>query len=406
MCNTLYFIMSSNNEDHGVNQQRIADLLGVSRTTVSRCFTNHPGISPITRARVFDLASQMGYQHMEMRSPAKAHSKKTGRVGVLVCTEIEEYLRQDYESPGVQIYAGICEYSQLHKLNIELRYVNPLHLTLDDPSYSQIEPLRQRSWDGVILIYPFPRNVVDELNAVFPMVSMVEQYGTSSINCVDVDHFKGIALLFNQLTALGHERIGFYTKAYNVEPGWSFRRFSAYVEKNARLQRALDPQDVINIHPNTYSTLDEGFDAAAARVRDGVTAWVCAADHQAYDLIVALKKRGIRVPEDVSVTGFDGIKKPKGALQLTTAAIPYREIGYTGAKRLRDIMQKRFGSPQHTLIGCQIRKGDTIGAPPASHGATGRSNGLARPNGDAKPRAPRKAAPDRLAGAVSSVSAS
>jgi DNA-binding LacI/PurR family transcriptional regulator len=356
--------MPIENGNAGVNQQRIADLLGISRTTVSRCFTNHPGINPVTRARVFDVASQMGYQHMEMRAPAKPRPVKTGTVGVLVCTEIEEYLRPDYESPGVQIYAGICEYAQLHKLKLELRYVNPADQTLEGPSYAQIEPLRQRDWDGLILIYPFPRNVVDSLSPLFPLVSMVEQYGTSSINCVDVDHFKGIALLINQLTALGHKRIGFYTKGYNVEPGWSFRRFSAYVEKTARLQHSLDWRDVINVHPNTFPTLDAGFDAAAARTRDGVTAWVCAADHQAYDLISALKKRGIRVPQDASVTGFDGIKKPKGSLQLTTAAIPYREIGFTGAKRLRDILHKRFGSPQHILIGCQIRKGDTIGPAP------------------------------------------
>ncbi|HEX4085405.1 MAG TPA: LacI family DNA-binding transcriptional regulator, partial [Chthoniobacteraceae bacterium] len=189
-------------------------------------------------------------------------------------------------------------------------------------------------------------------------------YGTSSINCVDVDHFKGIALLINQLTAYGHRRIGFYTKGYNVEPGWSFRRFSAWVEKNARLQNVFDVRDAINIHPNAFPTLEESYDAVAARIRDGVTAWVCAADHQAYDLAGALKKRGFRIPQDVSITGFDGIKKPKGAQQLTTAAIPYREIGFTGTKRLRDILHKRYGSPQHILIGCQIRKGETTGPVP------------------------------------------
>ena len=361
----LRFLMATEN-GLGVNQQRIADLLGISRTTVSRCFTNHPGINPLTRARVFDVASQMGYQHMEMRAPAKPRPVKTANIGVLVCTEVEEYMRPDYESPGVQIYAGICEYAQLHKLKLELRYVNPADLTLESPSYSQIEPLRQRDWDGVVLIYPFPRAVVDDLSKLFPLVSMVEQYGTSSINCVDVDHFKGIALQFNHLTSLGHTRVGFYTKAYNVEPGWSYRRFSAYVEKLARLQRSLDPMDVINVHPNTYPTLEASYDAVAERVADGVTAWMCAADHQAYDLIAALKKRGIRVPNDVSVTGFDGIKKPKSAPQLSTAVIPYREIGFTGAKRLRDILHKRYGSPQHILIGCQIRKGETVGPVPGA----------------------------------------
>ena len=70
--------------------------------------------------------------------------------------------------------------------------------------------------------------------------------------------------------------------------------------------------DMINAHPQNITSLEDSFNVAAERVREGVTAIVCAADHQAYDLISALQKRGIRVPEDVSVTGFDGIHPPDG----------------------------------------------------------------------------------------------
>ena len=51
---------------------------------------------------------------------------------------------------------------------------------------------------------------------------------------------------------------------------------------------------------------------AAATRRDCVTAWVCAADHQAYQLIADLQARGLRVPQDCSVTGFDGNVPPPG----------------------------------------------------------------------------------------------
>jgi LacI family transcriptional regulator len=98
----------------------------------------------------------------------------------------------------------------------------------------------------------------------------------------------------------------------------------------------------------------------AERVRAGVTGWVCAADHQAYDLIAALKTRGLNVGEHFSVTGFDGIEKPDWAPLLTTAVIPYREIGYTGGRRLFDLMQKRFGSPQHILVASRLRQGETV----------------------------------------------
>jgi DNA-binding LacI/PurR family transcriptional regulator len=56
----------------------------MSRATVSRCFTNHPGISPETRAKVFDLASRLGYSHMEKAKP-RAHSTKLQKLMVGRC---------------------------------------------------------------------------------------------------------------------------------------------------------------------------------------------------------------------------------------------------------------------------------------------------------------------------------
>lgn len=344
-----------------VNQQRIAAMLGISRTTVSRCFTNHPGINPVTRAKVFDVASQLGYQHMETRVPGKKKEGANRRVGVLVCTDIEEYLRGAYESPGVGLYAGASEFAQLSNTKLEIHYVDPKDASLDAPSYRKLVALRKRAWDGVLLIYPFPRNVVDEMDRLFPMVSLVEQYGTAAVNCVDVDHYKGVAVMMNRLAELGHEQIGFYTRRYEVEAQWSLRRFSAYVEKLTRWGLPLRDENIVNVRDDQAMSLDESFDHVARRVREGVTAWICAADHQAYDLIHALKKRRLRVPRDVSVTGFDGIQKPQDGPMLTTSVIPYWEIGYTGAKRLTELVQKRFGSPQHVLIAPQFRAGETIG---------------------------------------------
>ena len=74
-----------------------------------------------------------------------------------------------------------------------------------------------------------------------------------------------------------------------------------------RWGRPLRDEDIVNVRHDQAMSLDESFDHVASRARKGVTAWICAADHQAYDLIFALKKRGLRVPRDVSVTGFDGI---------------------------------------------------------------------------------------------------
>ena len=348
-----------------VNQQSIADQLGISRTTVSRCFTNHRGINPVTRAKVFDLASRLGYQHMEMRAPARPRRQKRRKtIAALICTDLEGQPQTDFGSPGAALYAGISEYAQIHDLRLSLHYVSSKENTLDASSYRNVKLLWNREADGIILIYPFPRQVVDDIHMTFPMVSLVEQYGTASFNCVDVDHYKGIASLINLLAAHGHRRIGFYTRTYDVEAQWSLRRFAAYIEKMARMGFPVATENVVNVYHDNYMTLEESFTYARERIEKGITAWVCAADHQAYDLIKALQKQGVRVPQDVSITGFDGIKGPTNLPLLTTVAIPYREIGFTGMRSLTSLIGKRFGSAQHILIASQIRPGATLGDVP------------------------------------------
>lgn len=346
------------------NQQTIAELANVSRATVSRCFTNHPGINPETRAAVFRVAAELGYRHLEPRTGFRASTAPKTTIGVIVCTHIKDYLRSDFQSPGAEIHSGISEYAQLHKMGIDLRYANPAEDSIDGESYRAIEPIRRRGWGGCLLIYPFPAKVIESLRKAFPVVSLVESYASDPVDCVDVDHFTGISAIVDHLVELGHKRIGFYTQKYEVEASWSLRRHSAFVEKMVRLGRRVPDADVVNVFPNLPNGGGKGFDEVAGRVAHGVTAWVCAADHQAFELVSALEERGLRVPVDVSVTGFDGVRPFENKRSLSTVMIPYREIGYTGAKRLHDLMRRRFVSPQHILVGNRIRQGDTTACPP------------------------------------------
>lgn len=343
-----------------VNQQEIAEVLNLSKATVSRCFTNHPGINPETRARVFELASQMGYRHRMTRGANGRLPKVRPKVGVLVCTEEEEYYRTDYESPGRLLLKGISECSQLEKIDLSVHFINPEVETIDFPDYSELFRSAGRSWSGLLLLYPFPKKVVDQLLLRHPCVSLVEQRGAGALDCVDVNHYQGISLIVNRLYELGHRRIAFYSKPYKVEASWSLRRTGAYFEKMTQLGLKIRDCDMINTHPQNPLSLEASFDEAADRVRKGVTAIVCAADHQAFDLIRALEKRGIKVPSDVSVTGFDGITPPEGMPGLSTIEIPYRDIGFTATKRLKDLLEKRFGPPQHILLGCKLREGETV----------------------------------------------
>ncbi len=336
-----------------LNQQLIAKRLQISRATVSRCFTNHAGINPVTRAKVFQMAAEIGYSHSEKRTTSTKKKASKLTFGVLICTDEEEYNRTDYQNPSEQILAGVTE----------VHLVDPSARGLADPSYLRIEKLRRR-WNGLLLVYPFPDSVLDQLAPLMPMVSLVEQFDHSGIDCVDVDHYKGISSAVEHLVDLGHKRIGFFTRRYQVEASWSFRRYAAFMEKMVRMRLPVSSKDVINMFPSRETSDEESIDRAAERTRDGVTAWVCAADHQAYDLVRGFRKRKISVPNMVSVTGFDGIDRPTDCPELATVHISFREIGATGTQRLVERIRKRFGSAQHVLIDCPFKPGATVGPPP------------------------------------------
>ena len=348
-----------------VNQQTIADRLGISRATVSRCFTNHAGISPVTRAKVFQVAAEIGYTHMETRAESGRKKEKAQlSFSVLICSDTEEYFRADYESPGEQILAGVSEFAITHNIKVDVNLIPPEVTSLSDEPFKKVRGLSKRKENGVLLIYPFPPKVINELALRFPLVSLVDQLQHTSIDCVDADHYNGISAIVDHLVEKGHERIGFYTKSYAVEASWSFRRYSAFVEKMARLKLTVEPEDFIGMFPRPDLSLEESLDEVAARTRAGVTAWVCVADHQAFDVAEGLEKRGLSVPKDVSVTGFDGIKTPgKESLDLTTLQIPFREIGNTGAERLSARMNRRFHGKRHVYISGQMKEGGTV-APP------------------------------------------
>ena len=352
-----------------VNQELIARRLNISRTTVSRCFTNHRGINPNTRARVFSLAAKLGYQYLEPRSLSKKkkQSKTTRSIGVLICSDAEEFHRGDFESPGVEMLPSISEFAQLHHWQIEMHFVSPLAESIADDSYAAITSLKKRLFSGLLLMYPFAPRVIEELSTRFPCVSLVEQYGNTSVDCVDVDHYKGISMLIDRLCQHGHSRIGFFSRRYAVEAVWSLRRFSAYVEKLTRLGLPYIEKDVFHLDISTPQAMAIGYDHVRRQIESGVTAWICAADHQAYDLIAALKKLGVSVPKDVSVTGFDGILRPHDAPALDTVQIPYYEIGFAASRRLFHKMHKRFDAPQQILLDCRLQDGDTIGPCRTAH---------------------------------------
>ena len=337
-----------------INQQVIADQLGLSRTTVSRCFTNHPGINPATRSAVFSLAAKLGYRYLQPRSGSRATAVSRS-IGVLICGDADEF-HAAASQPSAQLLPGVSEFAQLHQWHTEVHFVSPQATSVADAAYHQIDGLHQRSWSGLILMRPFAPGVIDELAAAFPCVSLAEPYHHPALDTVDVNHHRGIDAIMERFRQNGHARIGFLSLRDHPHSVRALRRFGAYLESLVSTGQRYREQDVVQLDPAASD-----FTRVLEQTRDGVTAWLCAADRDAYGLISALKQGGFHVPRDVSVAGFNGSARPIGGPLLDTVRVPYYEIGFAGGRRLHDKINKRFDSSQEILLDCRLEEGETIG---------------------------------------------
>lgn len=340
------------------NQQAIADNLNISRTTVSRCFTNHSGVNPDTRALVFAEAKRIGYVYLEQRN---IKNKIRQMIGVIICTDFEEINEEHYQSPGFNLMPGISEYALLNDIDVDINIISSKY-NAQSPEFLKLIRRNKKKWQGVLLIYPFNQDIIASIRSQFPCVSLVEQFGDQPLDCVDVDHHRGVSKIVNELVSKGHTNIGFLTRNYAVEACWSYRRYSALADKLMRSRLKLDKKNVINIFPGTFKNPYDANTEAIERTKEGVTAWVCAADHIGYDLIERFEAIGMKIKEDVSVVGFDGIISPLKNHTLSTIQIPHREIGFHATKRLKEIIRNPFNLPQHISINGEYLSGNTLGS--------------------------------------------
>jgi len=344
-----------------LNQQLLAEKLNISRTTVSRSLANHPAISADTRDRVQKLAAEMGYHSNPTRGVRRARQSKAATIGVLIGVPAANVALATFPF----ILQGIRERAEVEHLAVDVCFEKPASLDPSSKRQRVFRHIRTGDWRGTILIYPFPEDAVELISRKISTVAVLESYTNSAIDIIDTDDSSAMLTLITRLKEAGHRRIGFLTRDYPVGGHWSLRRFGGYVEALFHHGLEFNPDWVINISKTTpYVPVSEIPDKVAHQVRnERVTAWVCAADHQAYDLMLGLQSRGIRVPEDCSVTGFDGLEPPPNMRRVTSMLVPHEDIGSSAVARLYSRMMHPSSPRRKILVEARLVEGETIAAP-------------------------------------------
>jgi LacI family transcriptional regulator len=344
-----------------VNQQQIADKLKLSRATVSRSLANHHSISEATRAKVQRAAASLGYRGKPDIILRRGRQSRQITLGVLIGVPAQDVAMATFPF----ILQGIWERARAERMSVDVCYENPASFDASAKKQKLLRNIPEGEWRGAILIYPFTEVAVATLAKRMPAVAVLECYKAPGVDTIDTDDSSGVLLLVQHLKAQGHRRIGFLTWGYPVGGHWSVKRFGGYAE--ALLSSGLEfrPEWALNIHRSgTYLSSDEISERVISLLaRDRVTAWVCAADHQAYRLVKDLNARGIRVPQECSVTGFDGLPPPLGMPAVTSIQVPHGDIGASAVTRLLGRIVDPNSVRRKILVEGRLVLGETTAAP-------------------------------------------
>lgn len=335
-----------------VTVKDVADLAGVSTATVSRVLNDHPHVAGETRAQVLRAMQQLGYQ--PSRVARRLRVKSTQIFGLIISDIANPFFNSVVR--GIEDVAYSNQYSLLlcnsdEDLARESLYVNIL----------QAEQVA-----GIIISSADENSVSCEalFKSGVPIVAMDRRLRAFDVDTVLVDNVKGAFQATSHLIRLGHRRIGLIGGPSRITTG---RERQEGYEKALSEHGLVVDQSMIKIGD---FKLDSGYQRACELLEadDPPTAIFAANNLMTLGSLNAIHEKGLNIPRDVAIVGFDDMPwAPSLHPSLTAVAQPTYELGRIAANLLlqraldkgREIVEVKL---EPTLIirescGCKEKKG-------------------------------------------------
>jgi LacI family transcriptional regulator len=308
----------------------IAAIAGVSKTTVSRVLNNKPDIAPETRAKITAIIEQLEYTpHAMATYLAKG---RTGLIGLLMPALSWPWV--------LEVVRGAAE--ALEESSYELVIFTASSTVRMKKIFEDMLPTGLVG--GMIIILP-PKDLKEikaNYRAGYPLVVIDDRAPHSGVPWIDADSRQGIYEAIQHLTNLGHSRIAYLG---------GLKEWFCSVERMEAYRQALNtmgiPVDEALILPGNF-TEEAGIQAVERwwGLKQPPTAILTANDIMALGALRELERKGLRVPQDVSVVGFDDLPLAEHAVPaLTTVRQPIREMGRKAAEMVTTLIEGRNLSP-------------------------------------------------------------
>ncbi|PRO65945.1 LacI family DNA-binding transcriptional regulator [Alkalicoccus urumqiensis] len=305
----------------------VAERAGVSKAAVSYVLNDIRKVSAETKARVLQAASELDYQpDFTARSLTKRTSNMIGVILPLVDASIANVMQEN------------TYYNEMISAIEKVARENGFDVLLTGLA----RPEEYRNWvqkrrlDGLLFLGLFPASIYAEMRSMEVPAVLIDTYEehTGKYPSVNINDEKGGFLAAEHLLSLGHENIAFLTTG--LENPVEVHRYKGFT-------RAFQERGMTVPSPETAETthrLESGWMIGKKLAGSSRTAIVCTSDITAFGVIRALYEAGVRVPEDVSVTGFDDIHISRYTTpSLTTVRQHIMQKGTAAAEKLIETMK-------------------------------------------------------------------
>lgn len=331
-----------------ITLQDVAKLAGVSIGTASQALNSSPKVTEETRSRVFDAARTLGYVFKERREHAARQALEISVIGVLSKHDVgEPALTNPFYSHIISGIETECR-KQGIGLMVSSIEVDPANRPVEWPAM-----LGNQLVNGMIFlgtqIEDAAYTAKQKLN--LPTV-LVDSYAPNlPFDSILTDNAQGIELALNHLLALGHRHIALLGSQENCPPSIAERR-KTYIE--IMQQHGLfNEQYVANSKLSRVEVYQQTLTLLKARPE--VTALLACNDDSAAGAMAAVQEMGLRVPQDISVVGFDNIALA-GELSptLTTIHVHKNWMGILGVRFLLERAAHPEKPKTSTLVSTQL----------------------------------------------------
>lgn len=325
----------------GVRMSDIAQRLGVSTVTVSKALAGQKGVSEEMRERIKALAEELGY-----KAPASARgdTKRSYNIGVIM----GEVYTEKYATFYWEFYQKINTCAVQENCYVILEVLDSVReKELEEPKIVQ-----ENKIDGLIILGGIQTKYLQMLKKKcrVPVVYMDFYDKQLQGDCVISNSFYGAYHMTNYLFRMGHKEIGFVGTVLSTES--IMDRYLGYLkslmEHGVQLREdwVLNDRGESNIY--CYDTIP--------LPREMPTAFVCNSDLTASKMVKTLREAGYRVPEDISLVGYDDWLYPGLCdVAITTYSVNMTKMAETGI----DLLVRRIGGDE-SRSDMQIIEGDIV----------------------------------------------